>query len=91
MQKILNTRNRLYYKRQKLKDGTEKDEITKLIVNVTSEVTKVRKEIRMCDEICKNIPKMKEQLKELDEKERQVQEEKEQKRKLKKKKRMYER
>lgn len=91
MQKILNTRNRLYYKRQKLEDGTEKDEITKLIVNVTSEVTKVRKDIKMCDEICKNVPKMKEQLKELDEKERQVQEEKEQKIKLKKKKRTYER
>ena len=79
MQKILNTRNRLYYKRQKLVDGAEKDEITRLIINVTSEITKVRKEIRMCNEICKSVPKMKEQLKELDEKERQVQEEKEQK------------
>ena len=77
----------MYYKRQKLEDGTEKDEITKLIINVTSEVTKVRKEIGMCNEICKNVPKMKEQLKELDEKERQVIEEKEQKRKLKKKQR----
>ena len=86
MQKILNTRNRLYYKRQKLEDGIEKNEVTKLIINVTTEVTKVRKEIRMCNEICKNVPNMKEQLKELDEKERQVIEEKEQKRKLKKKK-----
>ena len=83
-QKILNARNRLYYKRQKLDSVTEKDSVTKEIIDVTSILTKVRKEIRLCDEISDKVPKMKEQIKEVDEKEKES--------KLKKKKdRRYER
>ena len=67
MQKILNTRNRLYYKRQKLDNENEKDSVTKEIIDVTAVLTKVRKEIKLCDEIYDGVPKMKEQLKELDE------------------------
>lgn len=71
MQKILNIRNRLYYKRQKLDNESEKDSITKEIIDVTSVLAKVRKEIKLCDEIYDGVPKMKEQIKELDDKEKQ--------------------
>lgn len=86
LQKILNIRNRLYYKRQKLDSEIEKDGITKEIIDVTSALTKVRKEIRSCDEIYDKAPKMKEQIKEVDERERQKINKKEQGKKLKEKK-----
>ena len=86
MQKILNIRNRLYYKRQKLDSGIEKDRITKEIIDVTSVLTRVRKEIRLCDKFYDDVPKMKEQIKEVDEKENQKIKEKEQEKKLKEKK-----
>ena len=85
LQKILNIRNRLYYKRQKLDSGVEKDRVTKEIIDVTSTLTRIRKEIRLCGEFYDDVPKMKEQLKEMDEKE------KEKKLKEKKKDRRYER
>ena len=92
LQKILNIRNRLYYKRQKLDSRIEKDRVTKEIIDVTSVLTKIRKEIKLCDEIYNNVPRMKEQLKEADEKEKQKIKEKEQEKKLKEKKdRKYER
>lgn len=65
LQKTLNTRNRLYYKRQKLDDESEKDVVTKEIINVTSVVDKIRKEIKLCDEVGDNSRKMKEQIKEI--------------------------
>ena len=68
LQKTLNTRNRLYYKRQKLNNESEKDVVTKEIISVTSAIEKVRKEIRLCDEVSDNARKMKEQLKEMKEK-----------------------
>ena len=86
LQKILNIRNRLYYKRQKLDSEIEKDGVTKEIINVTSGLTKVRKEIKLCYEIYYKVPKMKEQIKEVDEKEKQKIKEKEQEKKLKEKK-----
>lgn len=69
LQKILNTRNRLYYKRQKLDNESDKDVVTKEIINVTSAIEKIRKEIRLCDEVGYNARKMKEQIKEMKEKE----------------------
>ena len=86
LQKILNIRNRLYYKRQKLDSEIEKDGVTKEIINVTSGLTKVRKEIKLCYEIYYKVPKMKEQIKEVDEKEKQKINKKEQGKKLKEKK-----
>ena len=86
LQKILNIRNRLYYKRQKLDSGIEKDRVTKEIIDVTSTLTRIRKEIRLCGEFYDDVPKMKEQLKELDDKEKQKSKEKEQEKKLKEKK-----
>ena len=90
MKKLLNTRNRLYYKRQKLDNEGEKDVVTKEIISVTSVIEKVRKEIRRCDEVCNNVPKMKDQIKEIDDKEKKKMKEKERERKLKKN-RKYER
>ena len=86
LQKILNIRNRLYYKRQKLDSEIEKDSVTKEIIDVTSGLAKVRKEIKLCDEIYDNVPRMKEQIKELDDKEKQKIKGKEQEKKLKEKK-----
>ena len=63
----MNTRNRLYYKRQKIDNESEKDVVTKDIISVTSDIEKVRKEIRLCDEVGDNYKKMKEQIKEMKE------------------------
>ena len=71
LQKTLNARNRLYYKRQKLDNESEKDSITKEIIDVTSEIKKIRKEIKLCDEVSDNARKMKSQIKEMDEKEQE--------------------
>ena len=68
-QDILNTRNRLYYKRGKVDNETEKNEITKQIIAVTTELKRVKKEIRMCDEVTDNVPSMKEQIQQMEEKE----------------------
>ena len=65
LQKNLNTRNRLYYKRKKLTNEREKDALTKEIISVTSVVDKIRKEIKLCDEVGDNAKKMKEQIKEM--------------------------
>lgn len=70
-QDILNSRNRLYYKRGKVDNETEKNEITKQIIEVTTELKRVKKEIRMCDEVTGNVPNMKEQIREVDEKEKE--------------------
>lgn len=94
LQKTLNTRNKLYYKRQKLDNESEKDVVTKEIISVTSVLAKVRKEIKLCDEVRDNSSKMKEQIKELEEREKQKTKEKRQRKKLKarnKKDRRYER
>lgn len=65
LQKTLNIRNRLYYKRKKLDNESEKVVVTKEIISVTSVIEKVRKEIKLCDEIGDNSRKMKEQIKEM--------------------------
>ena len=85
LQKNLNTRNRLYYKRKKLDNESEKDVVTKEIISVTSDIVKIRKEIKLCDEIYDYVPRMKEQMKELEAKEKDNAKENEEK-KLKKKK-----
>ena len=71
LQKNLNTRNRFYYKRKKLTNESEKDVVTKDIISVTSVVDKIRKEIKLCDEVGDNARKMKEQIKEMEEREQE--------------------
>ena len=83
-QDILNARNRLYYKRGKVENETEKNEITKQIIAVTTELKRVKKEIKMCDEVTGNAAKMREQIRETEEKSKE-------KGKPKKKDRKYER
>ena len=67
----MNTRNRLYCKRKKLTNESEKDAVTKEIISVTSVVNKIRKEIKLCDEVGDNARKMKKQIKEMKEKEQE--------------------
>ena len=81
LQNTLNTRNRLYYKRKKLDNESEKDVITKEIISVTSVVQKIRKEIKLCDEVGDNSRKMKEQIKEMEERKQEKVKEKEKKKK----------
>lgn len=66
----------MYYKRQKLDNESEKDDVTKDIISVTSVIEKVRKEIKLCDEVGDNAGKMKSQIKELEEKEKKKENEK---------------
>ena len=63
----MNTINRLYYKRQRLDNESEKDVVTKEIISVISYIEKVRKEIMLCDSVGDNAKKMNEQKKEMDE------------------------
>ena len=70
-QYILNTRNRLYYKRGKVDNETEKNQITRQIIEVTKELDKVKKEIKMCDEVVDNAIKMKEQIRQVEGKEQE--------------------
>lgn len=71
LQKTLNIRNRLYYKRKKLNNESEKDGATKEIISVTSAIEKFGKEIRLCDEIGDNASEMKEQIKQMKEREQE--------------------
>lgn len=84
LQKILNIRNRLYYKRQKLDSGIKKDRVTKEIIDVTATLTRVRKEIRLYGEFYDDVPKIKEQI-------RKTEEELNKKEKQKRKERKHER
>lgn len=77
----MNTRNRLYYKRKKLDNESEKDAVTKDIISVTSVVNKIKKETKLCDEVSDNARKMKEQIKEMDKKEQEKVKKKEKKKK----------
>ena len=81
LQKTLNTRNRLYYKRQKLDNESEKDVVTKEIISVTSVVEKIRKEIKLCDQVGDNARNMREQIKEMEERKQEKVKEKEKKKK----------
>lgn len=71
LKKILNIRNKLYYKRQKVDNENEKENITNQIIDITAVLTKVRKELKLCDEISNNVLKMKEQIKEMDKQEQE--------------------
>ena len=70
LQKILNTRNRLYYKRQSLDNENEKNKVTKEIIAVTRELKKVRKDIKLCDDVYVNVKKVKKQLEEMEKREK---------------------
>lgn len=58
-----NERNRLYYKRGKLSDSKEKDDISKEIIKVTDKMKKVKKELLYCDDIIESSKEVKKNLK----------------------------
>ncbi len=64
LNKTLNERNRLYYKRYNLKLDEEKDEVTKEIMEVSDRITSLRKEIKTCEKIEKESIEVKEKIKE---------------------------
>ena len=57
------------------KDENKKDLITKDIIGVSKEVAKIRKELKLCDEMQLKVYKMQRQLKEMEE--RKVEKDKE--------------
>ena len=65
---ILNTRNKLYYKRKNTENESEKNQIAKQIIQVTDKLKKVKKKIKMCDEVINNPSKMRKQIREVEEK-----------------------
>ena len=67
LQKVLNKRNSLYRKRGMEKDEDKKDLITKAIIGVSKEVAKIRKDLKICDEMQLKVYKMQRQLKEMEE------------------------
>lgn len=67
-QVILNKRNKLYYHRNKCNNEEDRDDITKDIILVTDMLKKVKKEIKLCDVIYKNVSEMKQQIKEVEDK-----------------------
>ena len=83
----LNVRDELYYKKKNLNTDGEKDAVYKEIIAVTEEIKKIRKEIRFCNEIERSIPIIKKEIKELEEREKKQKE----LAKNKKKERRYER
>ena len=77
LKELYNERNRLYYRRKKLVSGDEKDVVNEGIMKVTDKIKKVKKEIKMCDEVEGNVGKMKEDIKQVEGKEQEkVQKEK---------------
>lgn len=84
LQALINERKKLYYTRDKLPENQNKEEILNEIIAIGEKITKVRKKIKLCDNIEKQSLEKLEQIQSF--KERQ----KEQK-KGKKKERNYER
>jgi len=66
LQEAYNYRNRLYYSRKKLNN---KEEITEKIIEATEYITKIKKDLKMCNDVEKEIVKIKEELKEFYKKE----------------------
>lgn len=58
LQKVLNKRNSLYRKRSMEKNEDKKDLITKAIIGVSKEVAKIRKDLKICDEMQLKVYKM---------------------------------
>ena len=78
---LIRQRNNLYYKRQNIADNENKEEINKEIEMVSNDITKIRYEIKLCNQIKVRVPEIKEQIKyfnkkENDEKQKEIQKKK---------------
>lgn len=69
LQEAYNYRNRLYYSRKEL---SNKEEITERIIEATEYINNIKKELRMCDNVEKEIGKIKEELKDFYERETEI-------------------
>ena len=87
LQALINERKKLYYTRDKMPENQNKEEILNDIVTIGEKITKVRRKIKLCDNIEKQSLEKLEQIKAFEERQKQ---EKEQK-KSKKKEKRYER
>lgn len=64
---LYNERNRLYYKRKVLAEGTDKDAVTEDIIKVTDIIKNIKRELFYCDDIIKRTSKMVEDIKFIEE------------------------
>ena len=67
LKNLYNERNRLYYKRKALDEGTEKDAVTEEIIKVTDKIKKVKRELFYCDDIVERTNKILEEIKFIEE------------------------
>lgn len=63
LRKLINERNRLYYRRGRLSDNVKKDEVSKKIIAVSEKIKSIRLEIWYCREIADRSLKMLENVK----------------------------
>ena len=64
---LYNKRNRLYYKRKSMEDGTEKDAVTEEIIKVTDKIKNVKRELFYCDDIVERTNEAVENIKYIEE------------------------
>ena len=64
---LYNERNRLYYKRKSMDDGSEKDVVTEEIIKVTDKIKNTKKEIWYCNDIVERTNEVVENIKYIEE------------------------
>lgn len=64
---LYNERNRLYYKRKSMEDGTERDAVTEEIIKVTDKIKNTKKEIWYCNDIIERTNEVVENIKYIEE------------------------
>ena len=84
LQALINERKKLYYTRDKLPENQNKEEILKDIITIGEKITKVRRKIKLCDNIEKQSLEKLEQIKVFEERQKQEKEQKKNKKKDKK-------
>ena len=84
LQALINERKKLYYTRDKLPENQNKEEILKDIIAIGEKITKVRKKIKLCNNIEKQSLEKLEQIKAFEKRQKQEKEQKKSKKKDKK-------
>ena len=79
---LYNERNRLYYKRKSMEDGTEKDAVTEEIIKVTDKIKNVKRELFYCNDIVERTNEVVENIKYIEEEKWKKQNEKLKKQKV---------
>lgn len=76
LQALINERKKLYYTRDKMPENQNKEEILKDIITIGEKITKVRRKIKLCDNIEKQSLEKLEQIKAFEKRQKQEKEQK---------------